>query len=279
MAAMAESTALNLPPRLVTFFAKYPPRLYGMHFTGATIPTISQKIAREGNKKTGAAPTVIPASTTTATTAPDTISTSTAPTAPAIDPTSTSASTPTVPISETISQTNLDSIPPDATPTSPSAQFSTPTTTSPLLDPETSQPIFAPTDTPPNPFLPYRNPATGRWRGAIISLRRQAELFKLARHYGVEPLLPPSRKASSFKETRLLERGTPITDDVDGGARTTLGPRVKGTGFGQKVKGHKWERGMGVTLQKRIAAMEKMPELIREWRMRGNGRGWKKYPK
>lgn len=56
------------------------------------------------------------------------------------------------------------------------------------------------------------------------------------------------------------------------------GLAVKGTGVGQKVKGHKWERNMGDVLQKRITAMENMPALIREWRMRANGRNWRKYP-
>lgn len=116
---------------------------------------------------------------------------------------------------------------------------------------------------PPNPFMPFRNPATGRWRGATIGLRRQAELVKIARIHGVEPLLPPSRKSTAFKEQRILQRGL----------------RVKGTGEGQKVKGHKWERTLGATIEKRRAAMEAMPELIREWKQKGHGRGWKKYPK
>ena len=41
---------------------------------------------------------------------------------------------------------------------------------------------------------------------------------------------------------------------------------VKGTGEGQKVKGHKWERTMNATLEKRRKAMEEMPELIRLWK-------------
>lgn len=256
MAALAESTAVHLPPRLVNFFAKYPPRLYSMHFTGVSIPTISQKIAREGNKKTGESPTITAASTNTATSTPKSISTSTSPAA-----TSTSIPTDTQTQTTSLSDTTPIDTSSAHTPSAPSSGSS-----EPLLDPETAQPIFDSADQPPNPFLPYRNPATGRWRGALISLRRQAELYKLARHYGVEPLLPPSRKSSAFKQARLLERGA-------------AGAGVKGTGLGEKVKGHKWERSMGVTLQKRINAMEKMPELIREWRMRGNGRGWKRYPK
>lgn len=144
---------------------------------------------------------------------------------------------------------------------------------------------------PPNPFLPRKNFVTGRWAGAKVGLRRQAELVKLAKQYGIEELLPPGRKSTAFKEQRMLQRGL----------------RVKGTGEGEKVKGHKWERHVGTTLEKRRVAMEKMPELIREWKQvrllffplpsrphdssllqsantssllqRGHGRGWKKYPK
>jgi large subunit ribosomal protein L25 len=116
---------------------------------------------------------------------------------------------------------------------------------------------------PPNPFLPMKNHETGRWRGAAIGLRVQADLVKLAKKNGVEALLPPGRKSTAFKEQRTLERGL----------------RVRGTGEGQKVKGHKWERRMGAKLDVRRKAMENMPEMIREWKQRGHGRGWKKYPK
>lgn len=102
---------------------------------------------------------------------------------------------------------------------------------------------------PPNPFLPRKNFTTGRWAGANISLRRQADLVKLAKKHGVEDLLPPGRKSTAFKQQRLLERGL----------------RIRGTGEGEKVKGHKWERTMGTRLEKRRQAMENMPALIREW--------------
>jgi large subunit ribosomal protein L25 len=116
---------------------------------------------------------------------------------------------------------------------------------------------------PPNPFLPMKNHVTGRWRGPACGLRVQADLVKLAKAHGVEALLPPGRKSTAFKERRVLEQGL----------------RVRGTGEGQKVKGHKWERRMGAKLDVRRKAMENMPEMIREWKQRGHGRGWKKYPK
>ena len=101
-----------------------------------------------------------------------------------------------------------------------------------------------------NPFLPWKNPETGHWRGAAVPLRRQADLVKLAKKHGIEELLPPGRKSTEFKEQRILEKGL----------------RVKGTGEGQKVKGHKWERTMNATLEKRRKAMEEMPEMIRLWK-------------
>lgn len=81
-------------------------------------------------------------------------------------------------------------------------------------------------------------------------MRQQADLIKLARKHGVEELLPTSRKSAIFKQTRLAERGLAI----------------KGTGIGQKVKGHKWERTMETRLEERKKAMIEMPELIRQWK-------------
>lgn len=101
-----------------------------------------------------------------------------------------------------------------------------------------------------NPFLPFRNPASGRWRGAVVGLRRQAELVKIAAAHGVEELLPPGPKASEYKAMRAEEKGL----------------RVRGTGVGQRVKGHRWERTMAERLEKRRTAMLEMPVLIRAWK-------------
>jgi large subunit ribosomal protein L25 len=57
-----------------------------------------------------------------------------------------------------------------------------------------------------NPFKPTVHPATGKWHNPVFSLRRQAELCKLARKYGVEELLPPSRKSSAEREAARLRR-------------------------------------------------------------------------
>ncbi|KAM7207052.1 hypothetical protein V8F33_000151 [Rhypophila sp. PSN 637] len=91
-------------------------------------------------------------------------------------------------------------------------------------DPEKSKTGYQ-QDTP-NPFLAQKHPVTGRWHDPKYSLRRQAELVKIAREHGIEELLPYTPKKT---EERIKKR-------------VELGLRVKGTGVGQKVKGHKHER-------------------------------------
>ncbi|KAJ5748738.1 uncharacterized protein N7511_010434 [Penicillium nucicola] len=112
-----------------------------------------------------------------------------------------------------------------------------------------------------NPFIPFKGRAG--WESPKYGLRQQADLMKLAAKYGIQGLLPPSMKSTEYKETRRAERGLAI----------------KGTGVGQKVKGHKWERTMESRLEERRKAMEGMPELVRLWKQRGHGRGWKSWPK
>ncbi|KAF2405423.1 hypothetical protein EJ06DRAFT_502624 [Trichodelitschia bisporula] len=113
-----------------------------------------------------------------------------------------------------------------------------------------------------NPFLPWRNPVTGKWRPPMVSLRRQAELCKLARGHGVEELLPFSKK-QSFVRDAVKEEGL----------------KVRGTGVGQRVKGKAWERTLKGRLEKRRQAMLGMEKMVEQWEQRGHGRGWKKWPK
>ena len=86
------------------------------------------------------------------------------------------------------------------------------------------------TDVRSNPFKPTVFPATGKWHNPIYSLRRQADLFKLARQHGVEELLPPSNKSSMHRAQKLMER------------------EAKGGGVGAAMarslhpKGRYWER-------------------------------------
>ena len=85
----------------------------------------------------------------------------------------------------------------------------------------------------------------------MYGLRKQAVICKVAREYGVEDLLPWSRKKSTVKQARKEE----------------LGLRVKGTGVGQRPKGHVWERKMQSKLEVREQAMTEMPSLIRHWKL------------
>jgi large subunit ribosomal protein L25 len=101
-----------------------------------------------------------------------------------------------------------------------------------------------------NPFLPRKIFNSKKWIGPRYGLRQQADLVKLAVKYNVEPLLPPGPKSTEYKAAKLAERGL----------------RIKGTGIGQKVKGHKWERTMEARLEDRRKAMVEMPEMIRLWK-------------
>jgi large subunit ribosomal protein L25 len=108
-----------------------------------------------------------------------------------------------------------------------------------------------------------KDPKTGTWIGPSISLRRQAELYKIAMADGVLDLMPLGPKHPEVREQKRIEQGL----------------RVQGTGIGKKVKGKHWERTMQGKLEERRKAMAGMPELIRQWRLAGSGRYWKKWPK
>ncbi|KAF2797805.1 hypothetical protein K505DRAFT_297676 [Melanomma pulvis-pyrius CBS 109.77] len=192
--------AKSLPPRLIRFFAKYPPP--------ALLP----------NK---------PAAISIPTTSPIVAST-------------TSSSNPNAPALESATTTTTS----DST---------TPTAVSPAV-PELPY---------HNPFQPRKNFTTGKWWGPVYGLRKQADLVKLASKHGVVDLLPHTIKKPGEKEKRRIERGL----------------RVKGTGVGERVKGKKWERTLKGRLEERKQAMLNMPALIQEWKQKGHGRGWKKWPK
>ena len=80
----------------------------------------------------------------------------------------------------------------------------------------------------PNPFQCQKHPVTGKWHDPVFSLRRQADLVKLAQRHGVEDLMPFSVKSPAERLRRREENGL----------------RVKGTGVGQRVKGKESERQM-----------------------------------
>ena len=99
-----------------------------------------------------------------------------------------------------------------------------------------------------NPFQPTKNPITGCWRDPVYSLRRQADLVKLARENGVEELLPFTVKGTRERQARQEERAQQMMAN------------------GRKVKGKYWERTQKGRLEKRRQAMAGMPELIRTWK-------------
>ena len=101
-----------------------------------------------------------------------------------------------------------------------------------------------------NPFRPWKNPDTGRWHEPKYSLRKQADLVKIARGRGLEDLLPPGKKSTGERERRTVEQGL----------------RVKGTGVGQRVKGKMWERTQKGRLEARRQAMLDMPRTIEKWK-------------
>jgi large subunit ribosomal protein L25 len=112
-----------------------------------------------------------------------------------------------------------------------------------------SRPLLEPSSLP-NPFRSQKHPVTGRWQEPLYSLRRQADLVKLARAHGVEELLPPTNKSTQARIQKRAEHGL----------------RVKGTGVGQKVKGKSWERTQKGRLNRRKQAMLQMPQMIYDWK-------------
>ncbi|KAK1250405.1 hypothetical protein MKX08_010408 [Trichoderma sp. CBMAI-0020] len=106
----------------------------------------------------------------------------------------------------------------------------------------------------PNPFRFYKHPVTGRWQDPVYSQRRQMQLVKLAREHGVEELLPQTNKGTEYQLAQRVEHGL----------------RVKGTGVGQKVKGHIHERHMIAKMEQRRKAMLEMPKLIRAWKSKNS---------
>src|SRR5258708_4178906 len=75
----------------------------------------------------------------------------------------------------------------------------------PGTDPETAQTSYQ--QERPKPFEWLKHPVTGKWHDPVYSLRRQAQLLKLAREHGVEELMPPSRKAPDEQLAHRVEHG------------------------------------------------------------------------
>jgi large subunit ribosomal protein L25 len=117
--------------------------------------------------------------------------------------------------------------PPAILPPTSTATSETPSSTSTSTEQGTTA-VTAITDGLPyaNPFRAQKHPITGKWHDPEFSLRRQADLIKLARDHGIEELLPSSVKNTAERIRKRAENGL----------------RVKGTGVGQRVKGKESER-------------------------------------
>ncbi|KAG8748472.1 54S ribosomal protein L25, mitochondrial [Ceratobasidium sp. 414] len=117
----------------------------------------------------------------------------------------------------------------------------------------------------PNPFLPQKNPTTGRWHPPQYSLRRQKELVKQARADGVLGLLPPGLKAGREQGAGAVlgvETAAGVVPKWEGepAPRSTAGIRSTQRRF----KGHKWEREQKERAEFIAKRMETMAKRIAE---------------
>ncbi|KAE9404575.1 hypothetical protein BT96DRAFT_813323 [Gymnopus androsaceus JB14] len=139
----------------------------------------------------------------------------------------------------------------------------------------------------PNPFLPHRNPRTGRWTPPKYSLRRQAELINKAKASNNLGLLPPGPKLSSLAADTLSEKldasvGTSqklaVLDEALAFPVDWVGkfePKVApGSELGiplyaakkRMFKGHKWERTRDRREAHRSMLMRDMDTRIRRYK-------------
>lgn len=91
-----------------------------------------------------------------------------------------------------------------------------------------------------NPFMAAKNPETGRWRGSQYSLRRASDLYKMARKFGIQDLLPPIPK--KFYEEKYNDKVF---------MKGVLNP-----------KGRKWEHALPEKLVAREEAIANMDDII-----------------
>jgi large subunit ribosomal protein L25 len=135
----------------------------------------------------------------------------------------------------------------------------------------------------PNPFVPRKNPKTGRWNDPKYSLRQQAELVKKAKAVGLLHLLPPGPKnptlvpeapsqsgslASQSDELqelwamRVEWEGSPEYKKVPG---AELGARLY-AGKKRMFKGHKWERVKAKRKAKRRVLLRDMDRRVSKYK-------------
>ncbi|KAI0828673.1 hypothetical protein BC628DRAFT_1316297 [Trametes gibbosa] len=132
-----------------------------------------------------------------------------------------------------------------------------------------------------NPFLPHKNPESGRWAPPKYSLRRQADLVKSARASGLLHLLPPGPKLS--RKDASIATQTPTPEAVGQTQNWTTAvewdgefkqKEVKGADVGNRLyagkkrmfKGHKWERTIDKRTWKRKMLMKDMDSRIERFK-------------
>ena len=150
-----------------------------------------------------------------------------------------------------------------------------------------------------NPFIPTKNPQTGRWAPPKYSLRQQADLIKKARASGTLALLPSAPKTSaahlaaiSFAKAQpVIKKPQPqggletqTEADANGSEEHWSQPiewvgevkerKVPGAEIGNRLyagkkrmfKGHKWERAAEKRALKRKMLMRDMAKRIQRYK-------------
>ncbi|KAH8087147.1 hypothetical protein BXZ70DRAFT_955764 [Cristinia sonorae] len=135
----------------------------------------------------------------------------------------------------------------------------------------------------PNPFLPRKNPETGRWAPSKYSLRQQSDLVKRARESNLLHLLPAGPKLSLAELRKAKEQATTAAATTSNGELYAQEIEwegevkekvVAGADIGNKLyagkkrmfKGHKWERTLEKRINKRKILLESMPQRIERFR-------------
>ncbi|KAL0959693.1 hypothetical protein HGRIS_011388 [Hohenbuehelia grisea] len=147
----------------------------------------------------------------------------------------------------------------------------------------------------PNPFVPRKNPNTGKWSPPKYSLRRQAELVKKAKASNTLHLLPPGPKlprpelfqlASKPSTSQLVAKSSRMRGAApkDAGQKeweaevswdgTMAEKKVAGADVGTRLyaakkrmfKGHKWERVKEKRENKRHMLMRDMEKRVANYK-------------
>jgi len=153
----------------------------------------------------------------------------------------------------------------------------------------------------PNPFLPHKNPLTGRWAPPKYSLRQQADLVRSARTSNLSHLLPfgpksplnadvtrlrpvpaewwqttvvwkdskpPLQKEGENKDTSLEDEVLKVTPRINVKRMEGLGALKMYAGRKRMFKGHKWERVQAQRKERTKILMRDMSKRIaryKEW--------------